>query len=205
MNFGHYINDPVRYAVDLVNTYDPVSARDDLQAASDLASFGAERGVDRPIGDRDLDIAREVRESLREVFTENEMARGAERANDLLARFNSAPRIVFDDDIGYHIHFEPAALNLGPWLGAVTAAGISFLIVEYGIDRLGVCAAPSCSKVYVDWSKNVGKRYCSARCSRREAVAAYRARKATTEEGGVRVAAALSPPDQDDLDEQREA
>jgi predicted RNA-binding Zn ribbon-like protein len=45
-------------------------------------------------------------------------------------------------------------------------------------ERLQVCAAPDCSRVLVDLSRNRSKRYCDSRtCGNRLHVAAYRERR----------------------------
>ena len=42
-------------------------------------------------------------------------------------------------------------------------------------DRLGVCTAPRCDRVYVDTSRNGTRRYCSTSCQNRVKTAAFRA------------------------------
>jgi predicted RNA-binding Zn ribbon-like protein len=42
-------------------------------------------------------------------------------------------------------------------------------------DRLGVCAAPRCDRVYVDTSRNATRRFCSTACQNRVKAAAFRA------------------------------
>ncbi len=41
-------------------------------------------------------------------------------------------------------------------------------------DRLGVCTAPHCDRVYVDTSRNGSKRFCSTACQNRVKTAAFR-------------------------------
>jgi len=43
-------------------------------------------------------------------------------------------------------------------------------------DRLGVCTAPRCDRVFVDTSRNGTRRYCSTSCQNRVKTAAFRAR-----------------------------
>jgi predicted RNA-binding Zn ribbon-like protein len=47
---------------------------------------------------------------------------------------------------------------------------------EYA-DRLGVCAAPACDRVFVDVSRNGTKRFCTEACQSRVKAAAHRARQ----------------------------
>ncbi|MCR2317536.1 CGNR zinc finger domain-containing protein, partial [Salmonella enterica] len=44
--------------------------------------------------------------------------------------------------------------------------------------RLTVCADGTCQAIALDLSRNRSKRYCSTSCANRNAVAAYRARRA---------------------------
>jgi len=44
-------------------------------------------------------------------------------------------------------------------------------------DRLGVCTAPRCDRVYVDTSRNGSKRFCSTACQNRVKSAAFRERR----------------------------
>ncbi|WP_344845490.1 CGNR zinc finger domain-containing protein [Nonomuraea dietziae] len=55
--------------------------------------------------------------------------------------------------------------------------GLAAVVTELGVDRLGVCQAARCSRVFVDTSSNRSRRYCSERCASRANVAAYRARR----------------------------
>ena len=45
------------------------------------------------------------------------------------------------------------------------------------LSRLAVCADETCDGLVLDLSRNRSRRYCSAACGNRIAVAAYRARK----------------------------
>ena len=50
------------------------------------------------------------------------------------------------------------------------------LFQEYA-DRLGVCSAPECDRVFVDVSRNGTRRFCSTACQNRVKAAAHRARR----------------------------
>jgi predicted RNA-binding Zn ribbon-like protein len=43
--------------------------------------------------------------------------------------------------------------------------------------RLGICSAPSCDRVFVDTSRNGTKRFCTTACQNRVKAAAFRARQ----------------------------
>ena len=44
-------------------------------------------------------------------------------------------------------------------------------------DRLGVCSASACDRVYVDVSRNGTRRFCSIACQNRVKAAAFRERQ----------------------------
>ena len=48
------------------------------------------------------------------------------------------------------------------------------------LSRFGVCADEGCEGIVLDLSRNRSRRFCSTACGNRNAVAAYRARQATT-------------------------
>jgi predicted RNA-binding Zn ribbon-like protein len=58
------------------------------------------------------------------------------------------------------------------------AMALAVVITTGEHERLQVCAAPDCSRVLVDLSRNRSKRYCDSRtCGNRLHVAAYRERR----------------------------
>ena len=56
------------------------------------------------------------------------------------------------------------------------ATGLAVVLGSEFHDRLGVCTAPRCDRVYVDTSRNGTRRYCSTACQNRVKAAAFRAR-----------------------------
>ena len=58
------------------------------------------------------------------------------------------------------------------------ATGLAVVLGGDLHDRLGVCTAPRCDRVYVDTSRNGTRRYCSTSCQNRVKTAAFRARLA---------------------------
>lgn len=180
MEFTHYTGEPVRLALELVNTYGSTSSTDGLTAVQHLQALADRFQLDRKVTPQDLEVTRRVRTSLRSVFAATELNTAMGLLNDLLTEFTTAPRLVDDpSDQGLHIHFEPSKLAVGPWLGAITAVGMAFMLADEGLDRLGLCASTSCQRGFLDISKNRQKRFCSERCAHRESVAAYRDRLRT--------------------------
>jgi predicted RNA-binding Zn ribbon-like protein len=61
-----------------------------------------------------------------------------------------------------------------------TAMSMIDVIRADEMSRLGVCADDACDGVVLDLSRNRSRRFCSTACGNRNAVAAYRARRAGT-------------------------
>jgi predicted RNA-binding Zn ribbon-like protein len=76
----------------------------------------------------------------------------------------------------WHLHFHPrdASWAFG-WAGAM-ATSLAVVLGGPSYDRLGVCSAPACDRVYVDTSRNGTRRFCSTACQNRVKAAAFRER-----------------------------
>lgn len=175
MNFTHYTDLPVRLAVDLVNTLQPVSGWDQLADVASLRAFLRAHDYDARADREDLARVRELRAELREVFAAADARIAADRINLLLERGGATPRVRAHDG-NPHLHFEPAGAGLAERLTAATAMGLAIVLCDYGVARLGICASSSCQDAFIDMSKNRRKRFCSEVCAHRESVAAFRAR-----------------------------
>jgi len=66
----------------------------------------------------------------------------------------------------------------GERLALETAMALIDVIRAHEGSRITVCADADCEAVALDLSRNRSKRYCSTTCANRNAVAAYRARRA---------------------------
>ena len=181
MDFSHYTDHPVRLAMDLVNTLDPVSGDDRLGDVAGLGRFLDDLDVRilHPrwtLDEDDVAAVAELRRRLRQVFHAQDEHEAAQHINDLLARSGASPRVSVHGGVP-HMHFEPVEATPAGWLGAVTAMGLGVVLCEEGSPRLGVCSAATCQDVFIDTSRNRSRRYCSDKCSTRENVAAYRRRR----------------------------
>ena len=150
----------VRVAVALVNLLTPGEDRgrgyQPPEADERTAAVGA---VLRASGGREAtwEEAAElcfVAAELREVF--EAVSTGA--IDDAAARVNAASKSLPDG-----------------W-AAGCATGLAVVLGGDLHDRLGVCTAPRCDRVYVDISRNGTRRYCSTSCQNRVKTAAFRAR-----------------------------
>ena len=96
--------------------------------------------------------------------------------NDLLVDTGARPQLDRARGGGWTLHFHGRNDGLVVGWGAGIAAGLALAIGSDLAGRLGVCEAAPCDRVFVDTSKNAGKRFCSARCQSRVKAAAHRAR-----------------------------
>ncbi len=169
------------YAVRLVNSSDTTRPdRDGLRDMAALRTFLADLPSQRARATRrDLAELRLLRERLRVVFDAAHAHRHREavnRLNALLADHPIRPQISGHDDSDWHLHLTERG-DVAARYAANAVMGLSVLVTQLGIDRLGSCAANGCRRVFVDTSTNRSRRYCSERCATRANVAAYRARQ----------------------------
>jgi predicted RNA-binding Zn ribbon-like protein len=137
-----------------------------------------ERDDYRPaITEGEANVLTALAERVREVFTASsagDVVGAAGIVNDLLEEFGATPRLDPARGGGFTLHFHgrDASIVLG-W-GAGIAAGLAMAIGSDLAGRLGVCQAAPCDRVYIDTSRNLGKRFCSTRCQSRVTSAAHR-------------------------------
>ncbi|SEN42446.1 Conserved protein containing a Zn-ribbon-like motif, possibly RNA-binding [Nonomuraea pusilla] len=185
MDYNSHTDAVVRVAVALVNELTPGERRGRPYAPPpDLA--GVTTGGMRAVYPSQRDVteaeARElagVAERLREVFTaaaDGDIDTAAVRVNALLEETRARPMLERHDGEPWHLHFHgPGGTMAGDW-AASCATGLAVVLGSEFHDRLGVCTAPHCDRVYVDVSRNGTRRFCSTACQNRVKTAAFRAR-----------------------------
>ncbi|SDK99759.1 Conserved protein containing a Zn-ribbon-like motif, possibly RNA-binding [Nonomuraea maritima] len=185
MNFNSHTDGVVRVAVALVNELTPGERRGrpfpapaDVAAAA-TAGLRAVRPAYREVGaDEGAELAA-VAARLRAVFAavaDGDVDGAAERVNALLAETQARPLLERHDGEPWHLHFHGSpGTTAGDW-AASCATGLAIVLGGEFHDRLGVCTAPSCDRVYVDVSRNGTRRFCSTACQNRVKTAAFRAR-----------------------------
>ena len=188
MVFSHDTEMALLSAVNLINTAPTSVAEDGTVAGPDALETVAE--LDRFVlqeqftGSREHSAAevravREMRQELRTIFTADEVT-AAEMVNSLLARAQALPQLVKHDQWDWHLHATAPAAPLAQRMGVEAAMALVDVIRSKELARLKVCAAPDCSAVVIDLSKNRSRRYCdTGNCGNRAHVAAYRRRKST--------------------------
>ena len=100
----------------------------------------------------------------------------ARQVNALLIRTGARPELKQHDGEPWHLHFHAADDSLPNGWAAGCGTGLAVVLGGDYRDRLGVCTAPRCDRVYVDTSRNGTRRYCSTSCQNRVKTAAFRAR-----------------------------
>ncbi|WP_433224087.1 CGNR zinc finger domain-containing protein [Dactylosporangium sp. CS-047395] len=126
----------------------------------------------------ELDAVRALRPRLRALWGASE-DEAVDLVNAMLREGRALPQLVRHDEWEYHLHATDAEEPLDVRLMVEFAMAMVDVIRLQGLDRLRVCAAPDCSDVLVDLSKNRSRRFCESGCGNRQNVAAYRARKAS--------------------------
>jgi hypothetical protein len=171
VHLNPYGQDAVCLMADLANS--PPASLDDLVKRC----LDAGLSVDMPVGDDDLAAALELIGQWCEIVdTDDERSRAA-LVNRLLAAAAAHPRLTDHAGHGWHVHYRDDGLPLGKVLRALVAVGTALHLAGRGMSRLGRCAREGCDVIYVDVSRGGRQRYCSPRCSNRDAVRRHRARR----------------------------
>lgn len=176
MKFDSYTDRVVGVAAALVNALTPGEhggrpVRVDPDRAAEV--------LGRPVGDAEAVELTRLADRLRPVFLAAEAGatdRVAELVNTLLAGYRSEPRLCRHDGEPWHLHFPSSVAGPGTEWGAACATGLAVVVDGQATERLGVCRADGCDRVYVDVSRNASRRFCSEACLNRTKVAAFRAR-----------------------------
>lgn len=193
MEFGSHLDASVALAVDLVNALTPthehgreVGPLDRSERRARLVeALGARENrarVARSTDPAEIDRVAEAAGVLREVFERAEAGdvdATASAVNTILASYEARPELSQHDGRPWHLHFHGGAADLASGLAASCATALALVVSDCGTERLGVCAADACERVYVDTSRNASKRYCSPACQNRTKAAAFRARRAS--------------------------
>ncbi len=184
--------DDLRLVEAFVNTAIPRKGIEELSSPQALADWLIRHSLlpaGTELGEEDLAIAIEVRESLRAMLLANNGARLPERAMQRLdraaSRARQRPRVAADGTT-YH---EPAGEGLdGVIARLLDVVGSAQLDGRW--PRMKACAYVECRRAFYDFSSNRSARWCSrSRCANKVHARAYRARyrriHGRTPRGGV--------------------
>jgi predicted RNA-binding Zn ribbon-like protein len=180
VTFAHDVEHSLGIVVDLVNT-DPASTGDELLPDRNaLHEFVVEHNVSEVgrITDDDLAAVRAIRAPLRAVFLAGSAELSAKLLNELFSTVTVSPRLTDHDHYAWHVHYFTPGAAVAEHLMIDGAMALAVVVTTGEHERLQTCAAPDCSRVLVDLSRNRSKRYCDSRtCGNRLHVAAYRERR----------------------------
>lgn len=161
--------------------YQPPSG-DDLAAAVTRALRQVQPSARPAAASEAADLAGTAAQ-LRAVFDAvdaGQFDEAAGRVNKLLTATGARPQLDRHDGEPWHLHFHGSTDSLAQGWAAGCATGLAVVLGTDSCDRLGVCTAPRCDRVYVDTSRNGTRRFCSTSCQNRVKAAAFRARQTAT-------------------------
>jgi predicted RNA-binding Zn ribbon-like protein len=188
VNFDSHVETVATVAAGLVNAmtpgeargreYQPPQAGD--RAAVVTATLRASSPATPVLTEQQADELTAIAGWLRVVFDaadSGDLDAAAMTVNALLAETGARPQLDRHDGEPWHLHFHGSTDSLAQGWAAGCATGLAVLLGTERADRLGVCTAPRCDRVYVDVSRNSTRRFCSASCQNRVKAAAFRARQ----------------------------
>ena len=187
MNFNSHTDLVVGVAVGLVNLltegedrsrkYLPPQGDDGAAAISALfKSAGGRRAVTAAEAADFGAVALDLR-AVFEAVAAGDLDTAAVRVNAMLDDTGARPALERHDNEPWHLHFHSAdETSMVKGWQAGCATGLAIVLGGEYSDRLGVCTAPHCDRVYVDTTRNGSRRFCSTACQNRVKAAAFRER-----------------------------
>jgi predicted RNA-binding Zn ribbon-like protein len=154
---------------------------DELLTAAPAALPGRAGGVPAVVSRESAGHLVRAAEAMRVVFESLEDARDDDAAaavNRLLRETGARPQLDRAPGEPWQMHFHGSDDTYGAGWSAGCATALALAIGSEMAGRLGVCRAPHCDRVYVDFSRNSARQFCSAPCQSRVKAAAFRARQA---------------------------
>jgi predicted RNA-binding Zn ribbon-like protein len=187
VEFDSHTSDVVINAVRLINDVTPGERHGrPFPPPADLTStvrdaMPPSRTPDHPTPAEAAELA-DWAAQLRDVIAlieSKEPDKACETLNTIMRRTGAMPTLSHHDGEPWHLHFHSAEADWAISWAASMATALAIVLGTPAIDRLGICNAPTCDRVYVDISRNGTRRFCSTPCQNRVKAAAFRARKST--------------------------
>jgi predicted RNA-binding Zn ribbon-like protein len=189
VDFDSHVSGVVAAAVELVNAVTPgqrggrpveVPTGPDLVAAVTAAVQASTRQPLDPVPAADAELLVDWGTRLRAVIEHVEAGQvdaACAMLNAVLTESRAMPVLARHDGEPWHLHFHrPGAPEAESWAASL-ATGLAVVLGNPAVDRLGVCRAEACDRVYVDVSRNGTRQFCSTACQNRAKAAAYRRRR----------------------------
>ena len=180
MHLAPDTDEVLEFTVTLANT-DPTASRsgdDELATIEQLADLLTAAVYSGRI-DHDERERREViatRDRLRAIWS-LDRDDAVNEVNAMLREAKALPQLTRHDGSDWHWHATAPDAPLAERIRVEVALAVADVIRMDAIDRLRVCAAPDCTGLLVDFSRNGSKRFCSVRCGNRMNMVAFRARQ----------------------------
>lgn len=189
MEFDSHTSDVVGYAVALVNEVTPgwrrgrefAAPEGEALVAAVRAAVAPHRTPDRPREDDAAELAEWARR-LRAVVEEvdrGDVDAACVELNAVMRASGAVPTLAKHDGEPWHLHFHSADADWAVSWATSMATALAVVLGNAAVERLGLCNAPACDRVYIDVSRNGARRFCSTACQNRVKAAAFRARHAT--------------------------
>ncbi len=187
MEFDSHTSDVVEYTVTLINSVTPGQrhGRDFTAPEGDelVAAVRDAVPTSRAPDAAEAAVLAEWAARLRAVVEKvdaGDVDTACTDLNQILRDSNAVPTLSRHDDEPWHLHFHSMDADWATsWAGPM-ATSLAIVLGNAAIDRLGLCNAPACDRVYIDVSRNGTRRFCSTACQNRVKAAAFRARRAVT-------------------------
>jgi predicted RNA-binding Zn ribbon-like protein len=189
VDFDSHVSGTVLAAVALVNAVTPgLRGGRTVEvpggpALADAVTAAVQHATTQPVPEVPADDAARLTgwaDRLRTVIEHVEAGRvddACTHLNSVLADSRAMPALSHHDGEPWHLHFHrPDASESDAWAASL-ATGLAVVLGNPTLDRLGVCRAEACDRVYVDVSRNGTRRFCSTACQNRVKAAAYRRRR----------------------------
>jgi predicted RNA-binding Zn ribbon-like protein len=179
--FAHDTEVALSAAVALVNTLDGADDHlTDMAALDEFVEAWGWTGT-RTHDARELEEVRALRPQLRALW-DGDADEVVRLVNNMLRAANALPQLVKHDAWDYHLHATSPQAPLASRMAVEAAMAFVDVVRSQALDRLRICDMDDCNSVAIDLTKNKSKRYCDGACSNRAAVAAYRARRAASQD-----------------------
>ena len=185
MDFDSHTSDVLAAAVATVNLLTPGQARGRPHDGDDGPGVEAELAPRedhwfraRPPAS-EMELLRGWVARMYSVFADIEAGHvdaAAGTVNALLADTGAVPVLARHEGRPWHLHFHAVDAGWARSWAASMSTALAVVVGNPAHDRLGVCSAPACDRVFVDVSRNGTRRFCSTACQNRVKAAAFRAR-----------------------------
>lgn len=188
MEFDSHTSDVVEYAVRLINDVTPgerhgrpfPAPEGEALTAAVRNAVPASRTPDLPTAPDAVELAAwagRLRHVV-ELVDRDDVDGACTELNEIMRDANAVPTLARHDGEPWHLHFHSVAASWPESWAAPMATGLAIVLGNAAVERLGLCNAPACDRVYIDVSRNGTRRFCSTACQNRVKAAAFRARRA---------------------------